>query len=63
LHGAEPWLRQLTRQQSTREVHVDPPRVVSFPGTEHLELPGRMQPIILAALDFVRSLGFDPDLD
>ncbi|MBF9073897.1 hypothetical protein I2501_38385 [Streptacidiphilus sp. NEAU-YB345] len=39
----------------------DDPRVVPFPGTEHLELPGRMKPIILEALDFIRSLGFDPD--
>ncbi|MFJ6623430.1 hypothetical protein ACIQOW_38425 [Kitasatospora sp. NPDC091335] len=35
----------------------DDPRVVPMPGTEAIELPDRMRPILLEAVEFVEALG------
>lgn len=66
--GADPlggpamvWVDTDTADIVIKGLRADPddPRVVPFPGTEAVELPDRMKPIILEAIDFAQALGLD----
>ncbi|RAG83824.1 hypothetical protein DN069_20495 [Streptacidiphilus pinicola] len=68
--GADPvggpaavWVDTETGDIVIKGLRADPdnPRVVPFPGTDHIELPDRMKPVLLEAVDFVESLGLDLD--